>query len=98
MFHFRLFFFFFRFRFHYLYITGAGKTCIALRYIQGKFIENMTTVGAVYLTKRLYVNIVFKCLPNFVLFSNVNGVSVKLELWDTAGQERFRSLAPMCTL
>eukprot|EP00009_Paramoeba_aestuarina_P005727 CAMPEP_0201521702 /NCGR_PEP_ID=MMETSP0161_2-20130828/15726_1 /ASSEMBLY_ACC=CAM_ASM_000251 /TAXON_ID=180227 /ORGANISM="Neoparamoeba aestuarina, Strain SoJaBio B1-5/56/2" /LENGTH=198 /DNA_ID=CAMNT_0047920385 /DNA_START=75 /DNA_END=671 /DNA_ORIENTATION=+ len=60
--------------------SGVGKTCIAMRFVGGTFIENnSSTIGASFLTKEI----------------KTNGRLMKLQIWDTAGQERFRSMVPM---
>eukprot|EP01105_Mastigella_eilhardi_P027760 TRINITY_DN8743_c0_g1_i1.p1 TRINITY_DN8743_c0_g1~~TRINITY_DN8743_c0_g1_i1.p1 ORF type:complete len:199 (+),score=65.12 TRINITY_DN8743_c0_g1_i1:56-652(+) len=59
--------------------ASAGKTCMALRYVQGRYEEQPATVGASFISKRLFVD----------------GKKVKLAIWDTAGQERYRSMLPM---
>jgi len=60
----------------------AGKTCLAERYSQGKFLdggEHKPTVGAAFFGKKV----------------NVHGREVLLGIWDTAGSERFRTLVPL---
>lgn len=65
------FFFFFSFSFE---ITGVGKTCTLLRYVDDSFEEkSMTTLGVDFKTKEI----------------SVDGEKVKMQVWDTAGQERF---------
>mmetsp|Transcript_34728 Transcript_34728/g.87317 ORF Transcript_34728/g.87317 Transcript_34728/m.87317 type:complete len:112 (-) Transcript_34728:598-933(-) len=60
--------------------TCVGKTCIARRFVSGQCeMQTGSTIGASFLTKRLYVD----------------DVKMKLQIWDTAGQERFRSMVPM---
>ena len=59
--------------------SGAGKTSILTKYVNGTFSDVvMTSVGSSYLTKKVKVDENYK---------------VMLKLWDTAGQEKFRSLA-----
>ena len=42
--------------------TGVGKTCLVLRYVEGKFFEQRSsTIGASFCTKKLYV---FSFSPN----------------------------------
>mmetsp|Transcript_35067 Transcript_35067/g.81857 ORF Transcript_35067/g.81857 Transcript_35067/m.81857 type:complete len:198 (+) Transcript_35067:91-684(+) len=60
--------------------TGVGKTCIVVRYVEGRFSAgSMSTIGASFMIKKM----------------TLGDVRVTLQIWDTAGQERFRSLAPM---
>merc|ERR1712086_1146662 len=60
--------------------TGVGKTCIVLRYVQGKFVmHTASTIGASFMIKKLHLE---QC-------------RLTLQIWDTAGQERFRSMGPM---
>mmetsp|Transcript_8869 Transcript_8869/g.24076 ORF Transcript_8869/g.24076 Transcript_8869/m.24076 type:complete len:207 (-) Transcript_8869:1742-2362(-) len=60
--------------------AGVGKTCLVVRYVEGKFSNNIAnTIGAAFLIKKL----------------TVDGQKMVLQIWDTAGQERFRSMAPM---
>merc|ERR1711934_325702 len=60
--------------------TGVGKTCIVLRYVQGKFVmHTASTIGASFMIKKLYID----------------STRLTLQIWDTAGQERFRSMGPM---
>jgi len=60
--------------------TNVGKSSIAIRFTQSRFIENIdTTVGAAFLTKKI----------------RYNDVDYMLNLWDTAGQEKYNSLIPM---
>ncbi|KAH3743432.1 hypothetical protein Pelo_15168 [Pelomyxa schiedti] len=49
----------------------VGKTCLALRYVNGSFPGDVVpTLSATYLSKSL----------------EVNGAHLNLQLWDTAGQ------------
>jgi len=60
--------------------TGVGKTCIVLRYVQGKFVmHTASTIGASFMIKKLFLE----------------NCRLTLQIWDTAGQERFRSMGPM---
>jgi len=60
--------------------TGVGKTCIVLRYVQGKFVmHTASTIGASFMIKKLFLD----------------NCRLTLQIWDTAGQERFRSMGPM---
>jgi len=60
--------------------TGVGKTCIVLRYVQGKFVmHTASTIGASFMIKKLFLD----------------NTRLTLQIWDTAGQERFRSMGPM---
>ena len=57
--------------------SGVGKTCIAKRFVQDKFVKNhLVTIGVDYFAKTLHIN----------------NKDVKLKIWDTAGQERFKTL------
>jgi len=61
--------------------AGTGKSCVGMKFVTGKFLENTeSTIGAALMTKT-------------VMFSD--GKVVQLEIWDTAGQERFQSILPM---
>lgn len=59
--------------------SGVGKTSLVLRYVQGTYGEQQSTIGASFMTKKIILD----------------DWTVKLQIWDTAGQERFRSMAPM---
>ncbi|XP_020713873.1 ras and EF-hand domain-containing protein isoform X1 [Ceratitis capitata] len=58
--------------------SGVGKTCILIRFYDGKYMPHyyITTVGIDFRNKIVVVD----------------GTRVKLQIWDTAGQERFRSV------
>ena len=56
--------------------SGVGKTCLLLRYTQGLYAEQVSTVGVDF------------CCRDVTL---EGGLRVKLQLWDTAGQERYRA-------
>ena len=61
--------------------SGVGKTSIAVKYRENKFIENpKATVGASYIPK----NIAFK-----------DGSMLRLHIWDTGGAEKFKAIAPL---
>jgi len=56
---------------------GVGKSCLMMRFIEGKFRENHDiTIGVEFGSKKV-VN---------------DDQTIKLQIWDTAGQENFRSL------
>jgi Ras-related protein Rab-1A len=57
--------------------SGAGKSCLLLRFADDAFTESyITTIG---------VDFRFKTIP-------VENKTIKLQIWDTAGQERFRTI------
>jgi len=57
--------------------SGAGKSCLLLRFADDSFTESyITTIG---------VDFRFKTIP-------VDKKTIKLQIWDTAGQERFRTI------
>jgi len=57
--------------------SAVGKSCLLLRYTEGKFSDTfMTTIGVDFKTK---------VVP-------IDGKNVKLQIWDTAGQEKFRAI------
>ena len=57
--------------------SGVGKSCLLKRAVQGKFAENYeATIG-------------FELL---LMYYEINGVKIKLQIWDTCGQEMYRSL------
>lgn len=57
--------------------SGAGKSCLLLRFADDAFTDSyITTIG---------VDFRFKTIP-------VDKKTIKLQIWDTAGQERFQSL------
>ncbi|KAH8421358.1 hypothetical protein KR009_002647 [Drosophila setifemur] len=59
--------------------SGVGKSCLLMRFSEGRFTgQHLTTVG-----------IDFK-----VCTVEVGGHVVKLQIWDTAGEERFRAVLP----
>lgn len=57
--------------------TGIGKSCMILRFVDGKFtaLHDMT-IGVEFGSKTI----------------NIDDKKIKLQLWDTAGQEQFRSI------
>jgi Ras-related protein Rab-5C len=57
----------------------VGKTCLGVRFVEGRYQKFDNTVGAAFLMKTL----------------EMKDDHIKFEIWDTAGQERFRSFAPM---
>ncbi|KAJ5075258.1 small rab-related gtpase [Anaeramoeba ignava] len=57
--------------------TRVGKSCILLRYCDGKF----------YVNPGLTIGVDFRFAR-----TKVNENEVKLQIWDTAGQERFRTI------
>jgi len=57
--------------------SGAGKSCLLLRFADDAFTDSyVTTIG---------VDFRFKTIP-------VEKKTIKLQIWDTAGQERFRTI------
>ncbi|CAH1993206.1 unnamed protein product [Acanthoscelides obtectus] len=58
--------------------SGVGKTCILMRFREGRFLAGnfISTVGVDFRTKVV----------------SIDNTKVKLQIWDTAGQERFRSV------
>jgi small GTP-binding protein len=67
-----------QFKFIVIGCSGAGKTSILRRLVDGKFVKgNQSTVGIEYFT---YV-------------TTIDGKTVKMMIWDTAGQERFYTIA-----
>lgn len=57
--------------------SGAGKSCVLLRFADDTFTESyITTIG---------VDFRFRTVK-------FDGKKVKLQIWDTAGQERFRTI------
>ncbi|XP_049776692.1 ras-related protein Rab-37-like isoform X1 [Schistocerca cancellata] len=58
--------------------SGVGKTCLLVRFRDGRFLSGsfISTVGIDFRNKVV----------------TVDGSRVKLQIWDTAGQERFRSV------
>lgn len=67
-----------QFKFIVIGCSGAGKTSILRRLVDGKFIkDNQSTVGIEY----------------FTYITTIDGRTVKMMIWDTAGQERFYTIA-----
>ena len=63
--------------------AGVGKTCLISRFVNNIFENNtMTSVSASYATKT-------------IVYDDLGGKSLKLEIWDTAGQERYRSISKL---
>ena len=57
--------------------SGVGKSCFLKRAAQRKFTENyQATIGFEFL----------------LMYYEVNGIKMKLQIWDTCGQEMYRSL------
>lgn len=57
--------------------SGAGKTCLLLRYADNYFTSNhLPTIG---------IDFKFK-------FLNIGDKTIKLQIWDTAGQDKFRTI------
>eukprot|EP00915_Cephaloidophora_sp_WS-2016_P005918 GHVH01007802.1.p1 GENE.GHVH01007802.1~~GHVH01007802.1.p1 ORF type:complete len:201 (+),score=30.08 GHVH01007802.1:577-1179(+) len=57
--------------------SGSGKSCILLRFSDGKFTEKrLCTIGIDFKVKVM----------------DIDGKRVKLQIWDTAGQERFKTI------
>eukprot|EP00501_MAST-03F_sp_TOSAG23-6_P001150 GSMAST32.ASY1.ANO1.1193.1 assembled CDS len=57
--------------------SGVGKSCVLLRYCDGKFTTNfITTIGIDFKIKTV----------------TVGDKVLKLQVWDTAGQERFKTI------
>ncbi|KAJ3438667.1 ras family-domain-containing protein [Anaeramoeba flamelloides] len=63
--------------------SGAGKTCIVQRLINGTFDDKEpTTLGASFLQKK---------------YTSKTGTQFTFAIWDTAGQEKFESLSTFYT-
>ena len=61
--------------------AGVGKSSIATRYIENKFLGTYeVTIGGAYLQKHIML---------------ADGTQVKLHIWDTGGADRFRSMTHM---
>ena len=57
--------------------SGVGKSCFLKRAAQRKFSESyQATIGFEFL----------------LMYYDVNGIKIKLQIWDTCGQEMYRSL------
>jgi len=64
--------------------SGAGKSCLLLRFADDAFTESyITTIGVDFRFKTIKVND-----GN----GGSNDTNIKLQIWDTAGQERFRTI------
>jgi Ras-related protein Rab-1A len=58
--------------------SGAGKTCLLMRYAHKAFTETyITTIGIDYRVK----------------YTTLDDKVYRVMWWDTAGQERFRSIS-----
>lgn len=57
--------------------SGVGKSSLLKRAVQRKFTDNyQATIGFEFL----------------LLYYEINGIKIKLQIWDTCGQEMYRSL------
>ena len=57
--------------------SGVGKSCLLKRGVNQKFSDNyQATIGFEFL----------------LMYYQVNGIKIKLQIWDTCGQEMYRSL------
>ena len=57
--------------------SGVGKSCLLKRGVQQKFSDNyQATIGFEFL----------------LMYYDINGIKIKLQIWDTCGQEMYRSL------
>jgi len=57
--------------------SGAGKTCMLLRFADDMFEEDfVSTIGVDFKVKEI----------------QLDGKKIKLQIWDSAGQERFRNI------
>ena len=57
--------------------SSVGKSCLLLRFAEGKFNENfLTTIGIDFKVRK----------------ETIDDAKVKLQIWDTAGQEKFRTI------
>eukprot|EP01051_Picozoa_sp_SAG22_P023556 SAG22_NODE_6129_length_895_cov_1.271357_2_plen_169_part_01 len=57
--------------------SGVGKSCLLLRFAEGKYEEDyLSTIGVDFKTR----------------FIELDDKKIKFQLWDTAGQERFRTI------
>lgn len=62
------------------YYLDVGKTCLAIRYVRDRFVENSTaTIGASFLMKTV----------------TSGNTPITMKIWDTAGQEVFRSMSSL---
>ena len=54
--------------------AGVGKSCLAVRFVEGQFEEKIfSTIGASFLSKTVVT---------------AKETTYKMQIWDTAGQER----------
>ena len=54
---------------------GVGKSCLAVRFVEGIFDDELTsTIGASFLQRDIQTN---------------DGTLYHFQIWDTAGQERY---------
>jgi Ras-related protein Rab-2A len=57
--------------------TGVGKSCLLLKYVDGRFRQkHEVTIGVEFGAKVVAIE----------------GINLKLQIWDTAGQESFKSI------
>ncbi|KAM3132207.1 hypothetical protein pb186bvf_015667 [Paramecium bursaria] len=57
--------------------SGAGKSCMLMRYVDNNFTNNFyNTIGVDFKIKSIFLE----------------QKSIKLQIWDTAGQDRFRTI------
>ncbi len=61
--------------------ANVGKTAVALRFLQDKFLEDQpATIGAAFMARNIELD---------------QDTKVHVNLWDLAGSERYKSIAPM---
>ncbi|CAL5985147.1 Rab2a [Hexamita inflata] len=60
--------------------TQVGKSCIAKRYVDDEFSNNIISTNGGYFLKKSV---------------EVESKKIRFQIWDTAGQEKFRSLASL---
>ena len=59
--------------------SGAGKSCLLLRFADDTYTESyISTIGVDFKSRTI----------------KLDGKTIKLQIWDTAGQERFRTITP----
>jgi small GTP-binding protein len=57
--------------------SAVGKSCLLLRFAEGKFTESfLTTIGIDFKVRHV----------------EIDDAKIKLQIWDTAGQEKFRTI------
>jgi Ras-related protein Rab-1A len=57
--------------------SGAGKSCLLLRFAEDMFSDSyISTIGVDFKIRKI----------------DLDGAAVKMQIWDTAGQERFRTI------